>query len=227
MQSRLPLFTVAGMLALLVYGLVGTSWFYIYDIQVEGARFMTKEEIYNRSNLEALHIFWLNPPAIVKQLEADPLVMRAVVSHLPPNRARIQLQERLPVAVWQTGGESYYVDRDGVLFGLRGDARGMLVIRDLSGTPVQPGDTVNPEAIRTALELSELLPERRAFDWQSGAGISYLTEEEWQVIFGDHTRLTTKLAAYHAFREQIQPEEKVLVLDLSVPEHPYYRVAQP
>ncbi len=213
------------LLVLLGYLLFGTPWFYIYDIEVEGTRLLSKEEVYNRSNLEALSIFWLNPRAVAKKLEEDPLVARAVVSAMPPSRVRIQLQERIPAAVWNTGEQSVYVDSEGTSFGLRGDATGLLMINDLQGLPITPEHPVDPEAVRTARELSQLIPERRAFDWEPGNGLSFVTDEGWRIVFGDHTRLDTKVKAFNAFKEQIHPEEEILLLDLSVPEHPYYRVS--
>ncbi|MDQ4078524.1 MAG: FtsQ-type POTRA domain-containing protein [Chloroflexota bacterium] len=225
-RRRLRLFLALLAVGLLGYLLFGTPWFYIYDIEVEGAHLLTKEELYNRSNLEALSIFWLNPRGVAKRLEEDPLVMRAVVSARPPNRVRVQIQERSPVAVWQSGGQSFYVDSDGVLFGLRGDASEMLVVRDLHDTPVEPGSEVDTEAIRTARELTGIIPERRAFDWEAGNGLSFVATEGWRVIFGDHTRLSTKVRAFEAFKEQIRPAEEILLLDLTAPEHPYYRVGQ-
>jgi cell division septal protein FtsQ len=225
LKSRMGLVMLALLGALVGYTLFGTSWFYIYDVDVAGLQRLTREEIYNRSNLEALHLFWARPGAVAQRLEADPTITRASVAVLPPNWVRIHVQERVPVAVWQSGGNSYYVDNEGVLFALRGDATGMLVIRDLRDTPVEPGTTVEPEAIRTAQELTQVIPERRAFDWETGHGLSYLTEDGWRVIFGDYTRLATKVAAFRAFKEQIHPEQKILLLDLSVPEHPYYRVS--
>ncbi|MGH2545047.1 MAG: cell division protein FtsQ/DivIB, partial [Ardenticatenaceae bacterium] len=213
------------LVALTIYVLFGTDWFYIYDIEVQGTRLLTKAEVYNRSRLEALHLFWLRPRTVAERLEEDPVVARAVVSALPPSLVTIRLEERLPAAVWQSGGSSYYVDGEGVLFGLRGDASAMLVIRDLKDAPVEMGSSVDPAAIRTARELTRLIPERRAFDWEAGHGLSFLTDGGWRVTFGDYTRLATKVAAFQAFKEQIQPEQAILLLDLSMPEHPYYRVS--
>ncbi len=130
------------------------------------------------------------------------------------------------MAVWQSAGQSFYVDSEGTLFGLRGDATEMLVIRDLGDNPVLAGTTVDPEAVRSAAELIQLLPERRAYDWEAGLGLSFVTDGGWQVTFGDHTRIAAKVAAYHAFQEQIQSDQKIVLLDLSVPEHPYYRVGE-
>jgi cell division septal protein FtsQ len=225
LRHRLAYLVGLLLVGVMLYVAFGTPWFYIYDIEVRGAHLVTKEELYYRSQLEALSIFWLNPRVVARRLEEDPLVASAVVTGALPNRVRVQVQERVPVAVWQSGGTSHFVDEDGVLFGLRGDASQMLVVRDLRDLPVEAGGRVDPGAVRAAAELTELIPERVAYDWEPGVGISFVTDGGWRVTFGDHTRLPAKIAAYHAFREQIHPENEILLLDLSVPEHPYYRVA--
>ncbi|HEX8681850.1 MAG TPA: FtsQ-type POTRA domain-containing protein [Ardenticatenaceae bacterium] len=223
LRNRWSPLVLSLLLALAVYVLFGTSWFYIYDIEAEGLRLTSKEELYNRSNLEALSIFWLRPSTVEKRLEEDPIIADAKVSFVPPANVRVRVEERQPMAVWQTGDQNLFVDGEGVLFGLRGDARGMLVIRDLSGTPAEMGSKVDPQVVRSAQELAQRVPGRMAFDWEPGLGLSFVTDGGWRVAFGDHTRLDVKVASFHAFQSQIQPEKKVLFLDLSVPEHPYYR----
>ncbi len=223
---------IAGLVALLAvasYGLFGTDWFYIYNIEVAGNQLISKEEIYTRSNLEGLHLFWLNPDEVTARLKEEPLIEGVQITAFPPNQVRITVQERQPVAVWQTKGQSYFVDGTGTLFSLRGDASTMMVIRNLSDDAVNPGDTIDSSIVQAAIALNQLIPERTAFDWAPGLGIGYLNEYEYWVHFGDYTRLNAKVAAYRAFIDQIQnkPEpEEITLLDLSVPEHPYYRVAE-
>ncbi len=209
----------------IVYALFGTDWFYIYDVEVAGTTYMSKAEIYTRANVEGLHLFWLNPTDVTARLMEEPLVRNASVSVFPPNRVTVTIQEREPVAVWQTKGHSYFVDKTGTLFAVRGDATEMLVIRNLADTAVVPGDTIDPTIVEAAVDLNQLIPDRRAFDWEPGLGIGYLSDAKYWVHFGDYTRLNAKVAAYRAFMEQIKPEQEIVLLDLSVPEHPYYKVA--
>lgn len=219
---------IAGVVALLMvlsYGLFGTEWFYIYDIEVAGNQLISKEEIYTRSNLEGLHLFWLNPDEVTARLKEEPLIEAVQIAVFPPNQVRITVQERQPAAVWQTNGQSYFVDATGTLFSLRGDASTMLVIRNLNEDAVTPGDAIDSSIVQAAIALNQLIPERTAFDWAPGVGIGYLNEFKYWVHFGDYTRLNAKVAAYRAFIDQIKPEQEITLLDLSVPEHPYYKVA--
>jgi hypothetical protein len=215
----------AWLLSLVIYAGFGTSWFYIYDVEVVGIDKLTKQEIYNRSNLEGWSIFWLNPNLIAQKLEEEPWIGQAVVSVLPPNQAKIEVQERIPVAVWQSDATSYFVDQTGILFGIRNDASQMLVIRDLSNNSVELGGEVEPTAVHTVLELTRFLPERKGFDWEDGVGISFIADDGWRVIFGDFKSLPAKVGAFESFKSQVHTENKIEVLDLSDPEHPYYRIS--
>jgi cell division septal protein FtsQ len=228
LKQNLLIAGVVALLAVVSYGLFGTDWFYIYDIEVAGNQLISKEEIYTRSNLEGLHLFWLNPDEVTARLKEEPLIEGVQIAAFPPNQVRITVQERQPTAVWQSNGQSYFVDGTGTLFSLRGDASTMMVIRNLSDDAVNPGETIDSSIVQAAIALNQLIPERTAFDWAPGLGIGYLNEYEYWVHFGDYTRLNAKVAAYRAFIDQIQnkPEpEEITLLDLSVPEHPYYKVA--
>lgn len=225
LTSHLTLLTGIIFFGCALYVMSGTTWFYIYDIEVEGSRLATRQELYARAGLEALHILWVNPSEIAARLREDPLIADAKVSASLPNRVRVTIVEREPAAVWQTGGESYFVDGEGALFALRGDASEMLVIRDLRDAPLDGTSQVDPQIVRAAQSLHTLIPSRRAFDYEPGQGLSFVTDGKWRVTFGDHTRLPAKVAAFEAFLEQIQSEKEVLLLDLSAPEHPYYRTA--
>lgn len=225
LRNRWSPLVISLLLALTVYILFGTSWFYIYSIEAEGTRLVSQDELYNRTNLEALSIFWLRPGTVEKQLEEDPIIANAKVGYVPPANVRVQVQERQPIAVWQTGAQNLFVDGEGVLFALRGDARGMLVVRDTRGNAVESGGQVDAQVVRAAQELASRIPGRMAFDWEPGLGLSFVTDGGWRVTFGDHTRLDVKVAAFHAFQSQILLEKPLLLLDLSVPEHPYYRTA--
>ena len=209
-------------LIMLLYIGFGTKWFYIYEIELEGVQRLTRDEIYNQSKLEGWSMFWLNSDAVATLLEEHPFVRQAVVSPLLPNRVRIEVTERTPVAVWQSGETCYFVDSEGVLFDLREPLEKLPIIHDKGATPMNKEDKVDPVIIRTVEELSLLMTERNEFEWKPDVGVFFTTEEEWQVIFGDYTHLKTKVAAYRAFLKQRDTERELLWLNLSMPKKPYF-----
>ena len=217
----LALLTILGAVA---YWLFMSNTFYVFDARIEGAQLLTAAEVYTLADIDGWHVFWIRPDDVEARLLSEPTIKQADVSVRLPNRVTIRIVEREPLAVWQSNAESYFVDTEGVLFRLRGDASDALVIRDMRGIPAQPGMQVDPEAVRTVLELHALLPERRAFDWRPAAGVSFFAEGGWEVRFGDRHDLAWKVAVYRTFAETIAAEGNVAFLDLTVPERPFYQV---
>jgi len=207
------LLTVLGMVA---YWVFMSNTFYVFDARIEGARLLTAAEVYAMADVDGWHIFWIRPDEVEARLLNEPTIKQAEVSVGLPNRLTIRIEERRPLAVWQSNGESYFVDDEGVLFRLRGDASDALVIRDMRDVPVQPGMQVDAEAVRTVVELHTLLPERRAFDWRPAAGVSFIADGGWEVRFGDRHDLAWKVAVYRTFAETFATQENVAVLAVYV-----------
>lgn len=224
LRSHLVSFMLILLLSATAYWFFLSDTFYVYGAEITGTVFTTPDEIYALADIDGWNVFWINPQTVEARIAALPIIKAVDVKVELPNRLIIRVVERQPVAVWQAGDRQLLVDLEGVLFEVRGDASKAIVIRDLRGTPLQPGNAVDPEAVYTALELSRLLPEQRVFDWHPGAGLSFVTEEGWRVQIGDRQKLPLKVLIYRRFREQLAPLRQVAFLDLSVPERPYYRV---
>ncbi|MGB0386907.1 MAG: cell division protein FtsQ/DivIB [Ardenticatenaceae bacterium] len=223
LSHRLSWFVALWIFVILLYVAFGTTWFYIYDIEVEGVQRLTKEEIYNHSKLEGWSMFWLNTEAVARLVEQEPWVADAQVSPLLPNGVRIRIDERVPVAIWQSGKISYFVDRDGVLFDIR-EQMELPIIRDLYTTNIEANDEIDPMVVGTVVKLAELMPGQTLFDWKPETGVFITTEQEWDVIFGDDTRLSSKVAAFRTFSKAHHSDNKIVWLDLSVLEDASYKM---
>lgn len=210
-------------LSVITYWFFFSNTFYVYGADVRGTMFTTPEEIYAIADIEGWNIFWVDAGEAEQRIEALPIVKDARVSIRLPSTVHIEITERTPVAVWESGDRSMLVDAEGALFELRGDATRAVLIHDLRDEAIEGGDTIDPEAVQAALALHRLLPERRAFDWKPAAGISFVTDGGWTVRFGDHQRLKWKVAVYRAFDEQLAESKAVTLLDLTAPDRPYYR----
>ncbi|MDQ7028320.1 MAG: FtsQ-type POTRA domain-containing protein [Ardenticatenia bacterium] len=192
---------------------------------MQGTLFTTPDEIYALADVDGWNIFWIRPQTVEERIRTLAIIKDVDVKLDLPNRLVIRVVERQPVAAWQAGDQLFLVDAEGVLFEVRGDPSNAVLVRDVRNEPLRPGDRVDPEAIVTALELNQIMPERREFEWRPGAGLSFVTEEGWRVQIGDHQNLMLKVLIYRQFQVQVAPARNVTLLDLSVPERPYYRVA--
>ncbi len=96
------------------------SLFQVRSIDVTGTSRTSAEEIegLTRRAVARTGVWRADLPAISAELERLPGVRRAVVSRVLPDRLRVRVTERLPVAVVRTaGGHFFWVDEEGVALG--------------------------------------------------------------------------------------------------------------
>jgi cell division protein FtsQ len=100
---------------------VGTS----DDIQIDGAPHLTRDQVLNvfGSDLER-NIFRMSLTERRADLERLPWVEHATVMRLLPNRIRVQITERTPVAFVRQGTQIGLVDAGGMLLDMPPDAAG-------------------------------------------------------------------------------------------------------
>lgn len=109
-----------GLISVTLYRYASQSWRFRMDssenIEILGMRNVTRSQV-----LEALgaaierNIFFVSLDDQKKQLESIPWVESATVMRLLPNRLRIQLIERVPVAFVNVHGRIAFVDPHGVI----------------------------------------------------------------------------------------------------------------
>ncbi len=92
------------------------------DVILTGNQFVSRDEAINALGLPpagrlspGLNIFKMSMEEKRRQLEAIPWVERATLTRAYPNRLAVHLEERVPIAFVQVGGQLKLVDRNGVL----------------------------------------------------------------------------------------------------------------
>jgi len=209
-------------LALLTSQFFTTDRFYVYEIEVQGSQFVGRDDIYAASDLHELSIFWIKPDQVEAAISSLPGVKEARVTCRLPDRVRIEVVERQTQIVWQRGEASYSVDDQGIILPLEGELEGMLLIQDLTTGPLEVGDRINPEVVRSALELRRLLPETVILQYSEDKGL-ILHQEGYPVYLGtgdvaEKVAILNALLRDFAF-EGIQPE----YVDVRFIEGPSYR----
>lgn len=209
-------------LALLTSQFFTTYGFYVYEAEVQGNRFVDPTEIYDASGMDEWNIFWIKPEQAEAAISSLPGVRWAKVTCRLPNRVTIEVMERHTQIIWQRGDKRYSVDDQGIILLLEGESEGMLLIQDLTTGPLEVGDRIDPEVIRSALELRRLLPETVVLQYSEEKGLIF---EQWgyTVYFGAGD-VAEKMAILNALRrdfafEGIQPE----FVDVRFIESPFYR----
>jgi hypothetical protein len=142
-----------------------------------------------------------------------------------PGRVRIHIREQEAAFVWHAMGTAFLVDGEGqVLKADDGSHEGLLSIRDLDDSQLEPGDEVDRVALDTADRLHGLLPDVWAFEYSKEQGVSLLDARGWRICFGDDQSLVEKVASMHAIVKKIvSAGDSVKLIDLRFVGSPYYR----
>lgn len=199
-----------------------TDRFYVYEAEVQGNRFVDRAEIYRASGLHELSMFWVNSAQAEAAISKLPGIKEARVTCQLPNRVRIEVVERQTQIVWQRGDKRCSVDDQGATLPLEGEVEGMLLIQDLRTGPFEVGDRIDPEVVRSALELRQLLPETSVLQYSEDKGLIF-QQKGYPVYFGTGD-MADKVAILNALLQDlaadgIQPE----YVDVRFKESPFYR----
>jgi len=210
----------------LIMGRFFTSYtFYVYQAEVRGSQFIDPQEIYHVSGVHELSIFWINPEkvehAILSGLQS---IKEAMVTCRLPNRVTIDVVERQVKVVWEWRGNHYGVDEHGAMLPLEGVWEGMLHIQDLSPLPPEVRGRIDPEVIRSALELAKLLSEAVVLQYSDDRGLSF--HQDGHLIYLGSGDVAEKLKIVNALRQDlasdgIQPQ----YVDVRILESPCYKVS--
>jgi POTRA domain, FtsQ-type len=233
---------IIALLVGLLYVFLTRDIFFIHEIYVGGTRYLTPAEIFERSALANVHIFWVDPVAVETKLEADPAIANASVEvGWPPNMAQITITEREPALIWEQSGQRVWVDVRGRVMALRTDLPSL--VRVIVEKPSKqsragkcplmgvdevlgPGSCIDTDIVAGALQFKALYPNVTEMVYDPNRGLGFHDGNGWVLWFGDGTYILTKMAVYHRMVEEvigrgIQPIE----FDVSDPDAPVYTAA--
>ncbi|MCL5435753.1 MAG: FtsQ-type POTRA domain-containing protein [Patescibacteria group bacterium] len=206
---RWKLILVAVVLALFgaMYFIIFSDFFLVKTAQVVGNRQITAETINEWLGEAGQQKYWnilpknnwwtLNTANLKRILDLKTTrILKLSSRRIWPNQIKITLEERMPVAIWQTRGAFFYLSQDSVLLeqlppGYATSTESFLSIIDLSNKPAAVGDQLPTQKLmdflkalkeawnrQTSSELAGLkLPGRASADViaESSAGwVAYL-----------------------------------------------------
>lgn len=221
--------------------------FSVREIIVRGNETISAEEIYRLSGLKETNIFFVRPAQMEAAIAQIPNIKGARVSCRLPDQVIIEVEERQVEIIWQVGDTLYWVDAEGAVFPARGDelspqreeealyaqrqgdsssgeADQALLIRDLDGHHLRPGEHIDPGLVEAAHNLRSLLPEVEALDYSRAEGLSFIDERGWRVLLGTGEDLEYKVAVMRALSQEIERKGiEVELIDLRFKGSAYYR----
>ena len=190
----------------IIYLLFDLDDFYVYKAEIQGNRILTAQEIYAASKVNSLSIFWINPEEVTANVEALPNIKTAQITLTLPANLTIEVEERQPEVLWQTGDTTWWVDIEGMFVPPREEIdidKNRLRIIDGDGKTIQVNDRIDLAIIRSAQIIHEHKPEVRDILYTQQYGLAYNTPEGWLVYLGKSIDIPAKLLVADALRADL------------------------
>ena len=203
---RMASLSICLLLGAMLGRLVTDRAMFIDGVNLGGSALVPGEEIYAQSGIAGVHIFWVDPAEVQRNIAAVPGIAGATVSVQWPNLVTIVVTERIPVVTWIENERTWWVDADGHRFRARQELPGLLPIEvdDSKGKTNTPdGVAVPADAIHGALQLRELRPNIERLHFDDLHGLSYQDGRGWRGYFGVGTDMPQKLAVYERLTEDL------------------------
>jgi hypothetical protein len=231
---------IMGLMLLMLVLFMNSGVFFIREIYVGGTRYLTPPEIFQRSGLANMHIFWVDPAVIETQLEADPAIANAKVEiGWPPNMVQITVMERQPALIWVQSGQQVWVDLTGRVMQLRQDVPNLVKVIvekptktiHLSNCPLQgldevlgPGSCIDASTVAGVLQFKALYPNAQEIVYDPVKGLGYHDGRGWVLWFGDGVDIDTKMRVYDQIVENTFVKNGIQLIEVNVadPDLAYY-----
>jgi cell division septal protein FtsQ len=192
--------------------IVDSGYFQIEQPGITGAQLVDEVVVREAARVDGRQLWQVDGGRVAESVRQVAGVKDVHVSRHWPNRVRIAVEERVPAAVWRVGAVDVVVDEDGYVVDAPAMG-GMPAISHLDGRPsLGPGDRVDGDAVRLALELQGSLyaatGQRVArFEYSSGGGLDIITDRGQRVRLGDGQNLAYKLSLWRAIEAQAKKDK--------------------
>ncbi len=211
------------------YALMAGGLFRVQRVNVVGATYVDAGEIARASGAQSQDIFRIKPQDIRERVERVSGVRRAEVHRRWPRSLTVVVEERVPAAVWQVGGVSYAVDREGVVLDFAPDSSLLMITQVDGARSLAPGDRVDGDAVVLAERVRHEAPAATGqrvvkFEWTQAAGLEVTAERGVRVRLGDSGGLEYKFAVWSGIIEQARKSgTPVTEIDLRFGDRVYFR----
>lgn len=215
-----------GLLVLLVFH---SPWFTVESVEVNGVNRLTPAEVAQIGGISGQNLFLLDAQRAADRIRQATMARRVEVVRTVPNRVTVNVEERVPWAIWQTRAANYLIDEHGVVLGADPNPPPLPVLRDVERHLIDPGVRVDPSAVVLTQRLTDLLPARigrRPVDFEYGplGGLKVTLQDGLEVRFGTAEDLDYKLAALVVMLDDARSKgQRITFVDLRFGERSYYR----
>lgn len=210
-------------------GISSSQVFAVREIDVIGNTQLTEEQVVEAAGIPStVTILRLDTDDVESRLLANPWIEDVRVSRRIPGTVRIEVQERAPIAMVDTGLTFWFVDQEFRVIAETVPATDTVapVIRDVPDFVAEPGTVSDSDALRNAVQTlrgldPELVGSVRIVSAPAVNETALLTAGSVEIMIGQATRLDEKSAVVmNILRER---GDQVVFIDVRTVERPISR----
>jgi cell division protein FtsQ len=233
-----------------VISFASLSAFQISSIGLRGAHRLSAEAVLSQIDLVGSSIITVEPDMIETMVQDRfPSLSSVRVSVSLPASLTLQVVEREPLILWQQDTSAHWIDAEGVMFPVFGEAEVAQTVAANGDPPpapeiftpevddetgeishlLEPGlPNTTPEFVQAVLSLSTYVPEGTTLQFDPRFGLGWRDPNGWLVYFGrDTNNIDVKLTEYQTIigamtKQNITPA----LISLEFLHAPYYRLEQ-
>lgn len=219
-NGRLPAFLLSVGFSVLVFGFLFSADFPVRVVVVQGNKVAYADSIVERSGAMGQSVFTLDTAEVARRVAQHPAVASADVYAELPDTIVVNVTERIPTLVWQTGNEAVLVDERGGVIAV-GDDKSLPHVRQTSGDSPVPGNRVPADIVQAASYLTKALGSSlTALGYDSTTGLTAQLSGGRTVVLGTGDRIPLKMSVVSA---ALKMPERWSKLDVREPDRPFYQ----
>lgn len=234
-QRRAMLLRAAAVLAVAIglwlawSGVSRSQLFAVQDIEVVGSGQLTEQQVVDAAGIPSdATLLRVDTDEVAQRLRENPWIESARVSRRIPSTLRIEIEERVPVAMVDTGLTFWFVDDGFRVIAETTPATDTVapVIRDVPDFVAEPGRVSDSDALRNAVQAlrgldPELVASVRVVSAPAVNETALLTAGSVEIMIGQATQLDEKSAVVmNILRER---GDQVVFIDVRTVERPISR----
>jgi cell division protein FtsQ len=216
--GRLPAFLLSVGLAVILFAFAASDDFRVESVVIRGNSIAYADSIVEQSGAIGQSVFRMNTTDIAQRVADHPVVESARVRASLPDRVVVELIEREPAIVWQTGERAVLVDEYGWVLA-EAETDDLPWVVELNGTLPSPGSHIDPGKVAAVIYLNDRLDGGGVLEYDEHEGFQAYLEDQRVVTFGSPDELPVKLEVVAAINEQGNDWSR---LDVRDPERPVY-----
>jgi cell division protein FtsQ len=218
-NGRLPAFLLSVGLAVILGAFTVSDDFRVDTVVIRGNSIAYADSIVEQSEAIGQSVFRINTHTIADSVADHPVVDSAQVRVQLPGQVVVDVIEREPAIVWQTGERAVLIDEYGWVLA-EGESDELPWVVELTGELPEPGEHVDPSRVAAVQYLDERLGSGGVLEFDEDDGFRAYLEDDRTVTFGNADELPVKMEVVSSLSTDEQDWTR---LDVRDPERPVYQ----